>query len=369
MHYHIILTETCNSECNYCYKKSMEEFDNGLDKKFKFDFSAPEKSEVSVKKLKKFLEKDRDAVLIFYGGEPLMEIDKIKEIMDEIKVPFRMQTNGKLLHELPSEYINRIDKILVSIDGNKERTDFNKGKGTFDKVIANIKFIRRNGYKGEIIARMTIDQKFPDLYEQVLNLINLNSFDSYHWQLDAGFFKFDFNEKTFSKFVEEYNKSVSKLIDYWINELKKGKVLRIYPFIAIVDSLLKNEPTKLRCGAGHYGYAIATDGKIIACPIMNCIKDFEAGTLDSEPEKLRKFDVEGRCLACDYKDLCGGRCLYWNKAGLWPENGDEIICKTIKHLIDELINKLPEIKELIKNKRISEKDFEYEKYFGPEIIP
>jgi len=136
-----------------------------------------------------------------------------------------------------------------------------------------------------------------------------------------------------------------------------------------MDSLLKKEATSLRCGAGYAGYAISTDGKLVACPIMNCIEDFKAGDLDSDPKKLKKFDVSGKCIHCNYKDLCGGRCLYWNKAELWPEQGNDLICNTIKHLIDELKRNLPEIQSLIKQKIISKKQFNYEKYFGPEIIP
>ena len=57
MHYPILLTESCNSRCRYCYEKSMKEFDNGLDKKFNFDFSAPPASNVDITKLKTFLKK------------------------------------------------------------------------------------------------------------------------------------------------------------------------------------------------------------------------------------------------------------------------------------------------------------------------
>ncbi|MDD5192602.1 MAG: TIGR04084 family radical SAM/SPASM domain-containing protein [Candidatus Nanoarchaeia archaeon] len=369
MYYHILLTELCNSECRYCYKKSLEEFDNDLDKKFEFDFSSPAKFEVDIKKLKEFLKKDKDSVLIFYGGEPLLEIEKIKEIIDEINVPFRMQTNGKLLDKIPSSYINKIDKILISIDGDEKRTDFNRGDGAYKKVMDNIKFIKNNGYNGEIIARMTISQDFPDIYEQVLNLIN-SGFTSVHWQIDAGFYKFDFHEDKIKKFFEDYNKSIKKIIDYWINEMKKGRIIKLYPFLGIVESLLKNKSTKLRCGAGHSGYAITTDGKITSCPIMNCIKDFYVGNIEtSNPAELKKIYVSGRCEKCSYLDLCGGRCLYWNKAELWPEKGNDLICKSIIFLIEELKKKIPEIKELINKKIINLSDFEYEKYFGPEIIP
>jgi putative peptide-modifying radical SAM enzyme len=368
MHYHLLLTEECNLECRYCYKKSLEEFDNQLDKKFKFDFSSPKDSRVKIQKLKEFLSKDSEPVLIFYGGEPLMQIEKIKQIMDSLDIPFRMQTNGKLLHKLPFEYLKRINKILISLDGTRERTDFNRGKGTYDSVMSNIISINEKGYSGELIARMCVSQEFPDIKEQVISLIE-NGFDSVHWQIDAGFYKFDFDKERFQEFTEKYNLSISKLIDYWIEEMKKGSVLKLYPFLAIAESVLKNEKTLLRCGAGYEGYAITTDGKITACPIMNCIEDFNAGDLNTHPDNLKKFSIKGKCVSCDYFDLCGGRCLYWNYAELWPEDGNELICKTIKHLIDEIKKRMPEIEKLIKNKIISIQDFEYEKYFGPEIIP
>lgn len=339
--------------------------------KFKFDFSAPESMSVSIPSLKRFLEKDKEAVLIFYGGEPLLEKKKIMEIMDKIDIPYRMQTNGKLLDKLPTDYLNRIEKILISIDGDKERTDFNKGEGTYELVLENIKKARKNGYKGEIIARMTISPEAgaSDIYEQVVFLFGLGIFDAVHWQIDAGFYSSDFNYPEFKKFVYKYNKSVNKLIDYWINKMKSGVVLRIYPFIAIIDSLIKKEKIKLRCGAGHSGYAINTDGKITACPIMNCIVDFEAGNIfNTQPNKLKKFGIK-ECANCSYLDLCGGRCLYWRKAKLWPKKGDDLICKTIKSYIETLKEKLPEIKELIRRGIIKKRDFNYEKYFGPEIIP
>jgi putative peptide-modifying radical SAM enzyme len=348
-----------------------EEFDNKLKEKFKFDFSSPVKSEVNGKILRKFLEKDKEPVLVFYGGEPLLEIDKINEIMralKDTKCKFRMQTNGLLLDQLDSKNINRIGKILVSLDGGKERTDFNRGKGTYEKVMKNLDYIKRKGYRGEVVARMTISG-FPDVGEQVANLVDAG-FLSVHWQLDAGFYSSDFDKNKFKEFVKKYNQEISELADYWIQDMKaNARVLKFYPFLAIMDDLLEKRTTRLRCGAGENGYAITTDGKIIACPIMNGIVDFEAGDLFSLPERLKKFSIKGRCLKCEDYGLCGGRCLYWNYSRLWPEEGDDLICKTVKHLIKEMKRVLPEIIELLKKGTIQKKDFDYEKYFGPEIIP
>jgi len=342
--------------------------ENDLCKRFKFDFSAPESFSASVEELKSFLGEDKEAVLVFYGGEPLMEIPKIRKIMDAIHVPFRMQTNGKLLDQLPAKYLNRMDKILISIDGDKERTDYNKGEGTYDKVVSNIRYIRKNHFNGELVARMTISPEFPDLEEQVLHLLSLG-FDSIHWQIDAGFYKCDYNKPQFEKFVKSYNKSVTNLVDYWLNIMKKGRVLVLYPFTAIMHSLLTGEPSKLRCGAGHAGYAINTDGKIYACPIMSGWNEVLAGTIKDSPKSLKKFDVSGRCTKCDIKDICGGRCLYWNISKLWPEDGNDLICGTVKHLVKELKRIQPEVQELIDDNIIALGYFDKEKYFGPEIIP
>jgi putative peptide-modifying radical SAM enzyme len=367
MYYHIILTEECNSRCRYCYEKSFKEFDNGLDKKFKFCFPKGN-PELNIKKLKDFILSDPEAVIIFYGGEPLLRIDLIKKIIDEIPVKFRMQTNAKLLDKLPTKYLKKIDKILISIDGTKERTDFNRGKGTFELVMKNLDKIRKEGYRGEIIARMTIDQDFPDLCEQA-TFLHKKGFQSIHWQMDVGFYKFDFDKKKMEKFFKEYNYQIKQLINYWITKIEKGKVLKFYPFLGIVESLLKKQSTKLRCGAGHSGYAITPEGKIVACPIMNSIEDFKAGTLDTPSKNLKKFDCDEECSKCSYYSLCGGRCLYWRKAQLWPKEGDEIICDSIKFLIDELRTQLPRIEKALKTRKVSIQDFEYEKYFGPEIIP
>ena len=375
MHYHIILTEDCNLQCKYCYEKSMQEFDNGLDKKFKFDFCEPCDSSVDLAKLKKFLSQDPNPVLIFYGGEPLLKANKIVEIIDYLKdlpMKYRMQTNALNLKLLSIEYLKKIDKMLVSVDGCKDRTDYNRGKGVFDKLMNNLKWARENGYTGEIVARMTIAQEFPDVFEQVkylTTLIDCGIFSSIHWQLDVGFYKFDYEYNKIKNFFEEYNKSNKKLIDWWFSNVQNGKVYRIYPFVGIVKPIINNQKCELRCGSGYLGYTITTSGKIVHCPIMNSIEDFKAGTLNNKPSELKKFDCKSKCGNCDVYDLCGGRCMYWRYAELWPEEGNEMICDSIKFYINEIKSKMNDINRLIDSNVVKKDDFNYEDNFGPEIIP
>jgi putative peptide-modifying radical SAM enzyme len=365
MYFHIILTEKCNSQCKYCYEKSLKEFNNGLS--WDFEFDVPCNFNISVNKLKSFIKQDKNPKIIFYGGEPLLCVKKIIEIMNNIDAKFYMQTNGKLLDKIPFKYLNKFSKILISIDGNKKTTDFNRGKGTYEKILNNIKKIREKGFDGEIIARMTISNS--DLFKQVKHLLNTGVFDSIHWQIDAGFYKNDFNEEKFIEFSKKYNKEILRLIDYWIENMKKAKVLKLYPFLGIFERLFYNKGSGLHCGAGFKNYTITTNGKITACPIMNNVKNFYCGDLNSKLGDLKKINIKEPCCSCDYLKICGGRCLYSNYAKLWGEKGEKLICNLIIFLIKSLKSKLPDIKELIEKNIIKECDFSYEKYFGPEIIP
>jgi len=345
----------------------MEEFDNGLEKKWDYDMKTPIHSEVPVEKLKKFL-KSED-VLIFYGGEPLIMLDKIKKIIDNVDCRFMIQTNGMLLDKIPKNYLMKLEKMLVSIDGTKEKDSSTKGPTHYDKIISNLKEIRSKGYKGEIVARMVITE--GDVYEQVMHLvelINKGFFDSVHWQIDAGFYKNDFDLEKFSKFVKEYNDSIDELLDFWIKELDKGKVWKFYPFLGILARLMGwDNNKKLPCGAGHSNFSINTKGDLSACPIMNSVKNLYCG--DIEKGITREREISG-CNTCKYLKVCGGRCLYWREAKLWPKEGDDLICETIKHLIDGIREKVvPKVKQFLESGKVKKEDFDFEKYFGPEIIP
>ena len=175
MFFHVILTCECNLQCRYCFGESLDDFDEDFGD-IEVDYDLPKKISYNVDLLDKFCRKDPDCVLTFYGGEPLLCVDKIKQIMDNVQAKlFMIQTNGLLLDKLEPKYINRFHTILVSIDGEEALTDYYRGKGTFRKVINNLKLIKQNGFKGELIARMTVMEQ-TDIYKQVRWLLNNDEF-------------------------------------------------------------------------------------------------------------------------------------------------------------------------------------------------
>jgi len=373
MFFHVLLTTKCDLQCKYCYEKSCEDMEADFGD-FEVDYSLPSEISYDMELLRKFCEKDSESTLIFYGGEPMLRIGKMKQIMDTVRAKhFVIQTNGLHLNRLEPAYMNRLDSIFVSIDGDEELTNSYRGKGIYRKIIENVKLITRNGFKGEIIARMTVMEE-TDIYEQIMWLLNNpdHPFSSIHWQLDAGFWKNDFQKRPFAKWVEEsYNPGIRELAKFWVDFMEReGKVLRLYPFLGMMQSLLKGEKSLLRCGSGWINYSIQTDGHIIPCPIMNGMKDYYLGHIRSvHPLQLRKVYVRQPCTRCENLHECGGRCLYANITKRWSDEAYTLICKTVKNLAESMKVILPRVKRLIDNGKIRLSDFEYMKYNGCEIIP
>lgn len=370
MFFHLVLTSECNLQCRYCYGGATESI--GGDFKFDVDYSLPPRIAYEVEELRQFCEKDPECSIIFYGGEPLLCLEEMERVMDRIRVKnFFVQTNGIFLDRLPTKYLLRLSTILVSIDGGEELTDYYRGRGSWRRVIENLRLVRERSFRGEIIARMTVMEE-TDIYRQVRWLLEneIFPFSSVHWQLNAGFWN-DFARRDFARWAEEsYNPGVERLVDYWVGRMEEGEVLKLYPFIGATRSLLLSEKSRLRCGAGWANYAIQTDGHIIPCPCMWGMRDFYLGHIStSHPLRLREVEVGGPCRSCEVFELCGGRCLYANVVRAWSEEEYATVCGTVRNMIRCLQERLSRIRELIEAGEIRIEDFDYMRFNGCEIIP
>jgi Predicted Fe-S oxidoreductases len=85
---------------------------------------------------------------------------------------FILQTNGLLIKDASIELLNKFDTILLSIDGVKEVTDMYRGNGVYDQVLGNAIWLKKRGFKGDLVARMTLTED-GDIYRDVIHLLSL----------------------------------------------------------------------------------------------------------------------------------------------------------------------------------------------------
>ncbi|MFA7694752.1 MAG: SPASM domain-containing protein [Methanoregula sp.] len=238
--------------------------------------------------------------------------------------------------------------------------------------MANVRKIRANGYRGELIARMTVTER-TDIFDAVRYLAENPeySFSSIHWQMDANFSR-DLSRRRFAEWVSEsYNPGIRALVHAWVDDMdKNGRVRCWYPFIDPMEDLLVGKESLLRCGAGHTNYAIMTDGHIAPCPIMIGMRKYYVGHIaDADPQNLPRITVGGECRECRIRTFCGGRCLYSNIVQPWNPAGRQLVCGTVENLRDTLMEELPRVRDLMDAGKISLTDFAHEKFNGCEIIP
>lgn len=323
----LMLTGRCNLRCRYC-GGSIEET------------VMPSEITYSLDDLVDFLNSWKNVSVAFYGGEPLLRIDLITEIMDRVNADhFIIQTNGLLLDRLDEEYVGRFSSILVSIDGRKIVTEFYRGK-IYDRVLENVRWIKEY-YGGELIARMTASQE-TDIYEDVVHILNLGLFTHVHWQIDA-VWSAEGIWKDFGEWIERYKSGITRLAKLFEKNLNEGRVLGIVPFLGVLGAMIFEPNPSPPCGSGSESFAITTDGRIVACPVVADLPWNQVGSL--KEGIARRVEVVDPCPECRYFSVCGGRCLFSNREWLWGEEGFRKLCEATIHLIREM--------ERVKNRAMS----------------
>ncbi|MDG6224119.1 MAG: TIGR04084 family radical SAM/SPASM domain-containing protein [Candidatus Thermoplasmatota archaeon] len=360
MQYHVITTERCNLSCRYCGGTR-----NIPDLPLNISYDIGE--------LGRFLSLDDGPVIGFYGGEPLLAVDRMVEIMDRIPArAFTLQTNGTLLKSLPDAYLKRLHSILVSIDGSREITDHNRGAGTYDRVMNNVMDMRDRGFTGDLVARMAFSDG-GDILRDVTHLLDAGNeiFDHVHWQLDVFWSEIE-NREDITGFLDRYDDGISRLVDHFLHHLRKGGRPRIVPFIPLMSTLLTGIPSSLRCGSGIDSFSIMTSGEIHACPIAPELPYSLVGHICSS----RPSDIAGSrpvgspCTECDILDICGGRCLYSNMTMSWGRELFDRVCVSTGRMIDLLREALPEVRHLLDEGILPADSFDHPRINdGCEIIP
>lgn len=145
------LTQECNFRCRYCI------YSDQLNRKQRSHSPKKMSWETAKKAIDFYIKHSLDSEsrsIGFYGGEPLLQFELIKRIVEYAErqaygkhLDFHMTTNGSLLTDSVIAFLAEHNfYLLVSIDGQRDSHDKNRvlrnGNGTFETIIKNLVRIR-----------------------------------------------------------------------------------------------------------------------------------------------------------------------------------------------------------------------------------
>ena len=311
-------------------------------------------------------------VIAYYGGEPLLNIRFIENVVGRFgDCRHIIQTNGLLLDRIPRWLLERLDAILVSLDGDRRITDRWRGRGVYDRVVGGVRRLRGMGFTGDIIARMAVTFE-SDIYRDVAHLLGLGPFDHVHWQLSMIWLDRRLWGGLWGWIESSYKPGLERLMELWVSELRRGRIIGIAPFQGILKRILEGGPIP-PCGSGEDSFTVLTDGRVISCPIA--VEEDWAwvgllGTISRRELEGRRNNVGEPCGSCELLPICGSRCLYTHWERLWGDEGVEAICACSRHIIELVKKNLERIEEAAKISGLRMDDLLYPKYNNTvEIMP
>ena len=314
------IAHDCNIRCGYCFA-STGDYHGGR------TLMPFEVSKAAIDFLLKTSGKRRRLEVDFFGGEPLLNMDVIKQTVKyarEIekdfgkRIGFTMTTNGTLLNEDVENFANEyMDNVVLSIDGRKEVNDkmrkFIDGSGTFDEIMPQIKsFVKKRGDRSYYI-RGTFTADNLDFCDDVLFLADHGfkeiSIEPVVAEPDKAY---ALREEHLEKIYAEYERLSEKYLDYQ----KQGKGFRFYHFLMDLDGGPCVYKRVSSCGAGVEYFAVSPEGELYPCHQFVGKPDYLMGTIYdgiNNTEKHKEFAQntvyhKEKCQTCWAKFYCSGGC-------------------------------------------------------------
>ena len=133
------ITSKCNLHCAGCYSRcnhatvDSEPVKQLTDEEWQAVFDEAEALGISF--------------ILLAGGEPMLRRDVIEAAGKKKNILFPIFTNGTYLDERYLELFDKCRNLIpvMSIEGNRELTDERRGKGIYDRLIANMDEIKKRG--------------------------------------------------------------------------------------------------------------------------------------------------------------------------------------------------------------------------------
>ncbi len=314
------VSHDCNLRCKYCFASTG---DFGIGRKL----MPVETGKKAIDYLLKYSGNRHNIELDFFGGEPLMNFDVVKEVVEYARSKekeynknfrFTITTNGMLLTDERIDYINKeMKNVVLSLDGRKEINDILRvrvdGSGSYDAILPRFQeFVKKRGEK-EYYIRGTFTKYNKDFTEDV--------FDFYHKGFEQISIEpvvtdpekpYALTEEDLPEVFAEYEKLSKKIIE----TRKNGEFFNFFHFMIDLDQ----GPCAIKrlrgCGCGNEYVCVTPDGDVYPCHqfvgkpewIMGSVHDMSLNTVMKDDFAKATVYDKPECKQCWAKFYCSGGC-------------------------------------------------------------
>jgi uncharacterized protein len=329
----VAITRNCNFDCSYCYEGNR---------------SGSAMSEAVVDQLISFIRLHtglKSLSIVWYGGEPLLAIDRIRLITKKVETMDKkygagLVTNGYLLTKEISEELNdlHIEWIQITLDGKKETHDGRRylktGGPTYDRIMQNLESLMQSSYKGTVSIRVNVDSRNEDEFIEVYRQIHDRFPEEYGKRIYVypGFVKGDEHPDVSCFFdSDEKGRFIAATCEKYGVE-----ALATFPRKPVVGCTL----TK------RNAYVVGPDGELYKCWDDVGVESLVVGHIDRLDNWNMGLIAEGmtacsyldssECKECFYFPICDGGCHKVRMRNLHDDKKRDC-CSYFKNHLDELL--------------------------------
>lgn len=360
---YLILSSGCNLACRYCFiENSM--YNN------KCEINMPLSTvETAVNKYCDYVVKHNipKPLIIFYGGEPLVNWEAILKTVDIVKekqvnMDYSIVTNATLLDEEKIKFLVKNDvEIGISIDGPKKLNDKNRiyrnsNESVYEEVTKKIKLLQK--YNAKFGLSITVSNDFLAHKEEALKWIGDYGVSDIFYNL------YHFTQK--EEWEEYYQKACQFLIESYerlsVQGIHDGRIQRK------IDSFFKGTFKFADCASiGANQLTVKPNGDLCVCQgylksdkyvlgNINTIELDEVAYTDEYEFWATRAPIKNKkCLECEAIFVCGGGCAMQAEALFGDRSEMDIpFCNHTRTALDWLIQKSYEM--AFENKNLTKEE-------------
>ncbi len=310
----------CNLACRYCFagegeyngEKGLMSYEVG---KAALDFLVKESG------------KRTNLEVDFFGGEPLMNWDVVKKIVEygrsiekknNKKFRFTLTTNGVLLNDEISEFLNKeMSNVVLSLDGRREVNDrmrpTKNGKGSYDIIVPKFQKLASKRGQQNYYVRGTFTRENLDFSEDAKHFADLGfSRMSIEPAVGSKDDPYAIKDEDLPRIMDEYD----SLAKEYIRRQKNGNGFEFFHFMIDLDQGPCVYKRLNGCGSGTEYLAVTPSGDLYPCHqfvgdekflMGNVFDGIKRHDISKNFEECNLYSRE-ECSLCFAKFYCGGGC-------------------------------------------------------------